>query len=313
MTNGRGHWMCRASFRSLARLRRENVRAEHGLAPTKRCNHGNERRFWWMSVHVLSVAVLLCAPPVFPGAVGAVTEVVDEIVAVVEGTPILRSDLRALRATLAQQGESDLSDDALVERRINDLLMTAWADRNHVTIDDKQIDATVQNVAEQNGMSVEELYEAVRAQGLSRVAYREMLRTQLLRMQIVQREIEPGISIDDADLIAWMREHPDRYGLEPVVAVRVGPSQQLVEVPWSTLDPAVQQWIAGNPQPGAVTEIARDGVPTQITFVRLRQADLPPLEQVREQVYAEVRRDRIERAFAQWLGQMRANAWIERR
>ncbi|RMF15590.1 MAG: hypothetical protein D6761_07585, partial [Candidatus Dadabacteria bacterium] len=228
---------------------------------------------------------MLCAPPVFPGAVGAVTEVVDEIVAVVEGTPILRSDLRALRATLAQQGDADLADDALVEQRINDLLMTAWADRNHVSIDDKQIDATVQNVAEQNGMSVEELYEAVRAQGLSRVAYREMLRTQLLRMQIVQREIEPGISIDDADLIAWMREHPDRYGLEPVIAVRVGPSQELVEVPWSTLDPEVQQWIAGNPQPGAVTEIARDGVPTQITFVGLRQADLPPLEQVREQVY----------------------------
>ena len=248
-----------------------------------------------------------------PTSAGAVTEVVDEIVAVVEGTPVLRSDLRALRASLVQQGESGLDDAELIEARIDELLMTAWAAQQQIDVDDRQIDSTVRNIAEQNGMSVEGLYEAVQAQGLSPVAYRDMLRTQLLRMQIIQQEIEPSISIDDADLIAWMREHPERYGLEPMIAIRAGDERQRVELPWSSLDPVVQRWISENPAPGATTEVVRDGVPMTIEFEAVRQAALPALDEVRDEVYAEVRRDRIERAFAQWMGQRRANAWIERR
>ena len=62
-------------------------------------------------------AMILLLLGVLLPSVGAANEtLVDGIVAVVEGTPVLRSDLDALAATLERQGDEESSAEELLER-----------------------------------------------------------------------------------------------------------------------------------------------------------------------------------------------------
>lgn len=148
-------------------------------------------------------------------------ELLDAVVAVVEGRPILLSELRELREGLAADGEAVTRPADLVERRIEDILVERRAETLGLTVTERDIDDAVARIASQNGMTPDDLYSAVAAQGLSQDDYRRVLRDQLRRMRIAQREIEPRVRVDRADMLAWMRRHADRFGAAPQARLRI--------------------------------------------------------------------------------------------
>lgn len=256
------------------------------------------------------------------------SQAVDQVVAVVDGHPILRSELEGLRTSLSRQGEEISDLGLLLERRIEDLLLSSRAESLGIRIGEKEIDETVESIASQNEMTRVQLYEAIANQGLALLEYRRLLRDQMLRMQIIQKEIEPLVNIDQADLVAYMKANRDSYSSQPEVQLRIlanaavqasaiTESIALVRpttIEWGNLAPELQEWIANSPTPQSIRYFPSRGgnAGLWVQYILLQPAELRPLAEVENEVYERVRREKIERAFQHWFSELKARTWIDR-
>lgn len=296
-------------------------------------------------VNIVGAALAAALSVVWAAPVSA-AEVVDAVVAVVEGRPILLSELRDLREALAREGEAVTRPADLVERRIEDILVDRRAEQLGLAVSERDLDDAVQRIAGQNAMEPAELYAAVAAQGLDRDVYRRVLRDQIRRMRIAQREIEPRVRVDRADMLAWMRRHPERFGAAPKVALetidlpraeaellagcrdlpacgdpaalaaaagpRLDRASRLV-VEWPDLEGELQIWVAADPEIGAVRMFPGEaGRWLVVRFAALIPGELASLDAVQGEVEAEVRREKMDSAFRGWLVELKRDALIER-
>ncbi len=141
------------------------------------------------------LAILLFGLPSF-------AKVVDYIAAVVNGEPILYSEvveyakenrIRDLRA----------ARDSLIERKI--LLTEAKAEG--ITVSDKEIEAAVEDFIKRNGFrSIEEFEEALKKEGLTIEDVKEKLREQMLVARLISRSVKSKIKVTDIDVEKYCRK-----------------------------------------------------------------------------------------------------------
>jgi peptidyl-prolyl cis-trans isomerase SurA len=148
--------------------------------------------------------------------------VVDRIVAVVGGNILLLSDLHAREAPFLLKLEGEKlppADQAakraelekeLLARMIDETLEAAFAAAGHIAVAPEEIDHAEAAVAQQNGISVDQLEEAARKQGMARRDYRAELGRQVLEGKLVQTEILPHVhresSQSDSDWIVVLEK-----------------------------------------------------------------------------------------------------------
>ena len=159
------------------------------------------------------VAALLwpCAAP---------AQTVDRLVARVDGEPILLSELmrhasprlaplatepawkraQALRAALRAE----------IDRAIEAHLLAARARRRGLTVTDAQIDAALARIAEDQHLTLDELWAHAEASGYSPAVYREEIRRQLVEQRLRAAEPEKQRAV----LVAALRRRAcvERFG-----------------------------------------------------------------------------------------------------
>lgn len=156
-----------------------------------------------------------------PSAAAATGVVIERVVAVVGREVILLTELRDRArpyfTRIAQSVAADKRADAerevvraLLEQMIEEQLTRAEADRLRVGVATSEIDAAVAALAQGQGVTPPQLYEAARKQGMSKEEYREELRRQLLDGKLGQQILRPRIkdyaALSDADRAAKMGE-----------------------------------------------------------------------------------------------------------
>ncbi|MBU0891558.1 MAG: peptidylprolyl isomerase [Gammaproteobacteria bacterium] len=138
----------------------------------------------------------------------------DFIVAVVNSEPItnneVRSRLARAEAQLAQQGGAmpprDLLAREVLERLILERVQLQQARESGVKVDDFAVSQAEQGVAQQNSMTVDELYRRLARDGMSKERFREELRNQLLQQKLREREVEARVKVTDLDVDQYLRE-----------------------------------------------------------------------------------------------------------
>ena len=144
---------------------------------------------------------------------------VDGIAAIVGEDVILRSEVRTAAAQMlaqvqAQQGSvtpqiaREVREQAL-HSLIDDRLILKVAERNDLQASDPEIDQAIEGIASEEGVSVEDIYTAVQAQGLSRAAYRAKLGQQLTKMRVVQGSVQSRVKVSDEEVAELFET---RYG-----------------------------------------------------------------------------------------------------
>ena len=144
-------------------------------------------------------AALAASPP------GKV-EILDGIVAVVDSTPILLSELRSRAKPLMRQldaagpktGPARAAVEAQLHREvlgkmIDWLLFADAAAKARVGVDLAEVDAALQTVASSQGLTLSQLMAAAKEAGFSEKEYREEIRRQILQAKMVQLRIKPRI------------------------------------------------------------------------------------------------------------------------
>jgi len=159
----------------------------------------------------------------------------DYIAAVVNQDVVAASEViqrtEQMRQKARQQGEvmpetAGLRKQAL-ESLIEDRVLVTYARENGQRIDEAELDRVVGNVAAQNKLTLEQLRERLKSDGMDYKSFRENLRDQLMTERVREREVQGRIKVTDAEIDAYLDKK--RSALEQGGQINI--AQVLVPVP----------------------------------------------------------------------------------
>ena len=171
----------------------------------------------------LLAAVFACAT--IAGAHGA-TETLDQVVAIVDDDIILASELRervdGLTQTMQARGMQPPPEDEVIRESLDRLILESiqlqLGLRVGVRISDQQLDAAIEGIAAQNGLSVEQFRAALEQQGQSFHEMREQVRREMIiqrvqagnvnqRIQITPKEVDNFLATEDGRKLTQAEYH----------------------------------------------------------------------------------------------------------
>ena len=169
----------------------------------------------------------------------------DYIVAVVNQELVTNSEVqqRLQRAEQdAARNNTRLPDRDTLQRELLDQLIDERAQLSSardsgIRVDDAEIDRAVTNVAAQNQITVVQLRERLRTEGMDYARFRTTLRDQIMLERVREREVQARIRINDADIESWLAEQREKNG----AATEYNVAQILLSVPENAAPALVAQ------------------------------------------------------------------------
>jgi peptidyl-prolyl cis-trans isomerase SurA len=144
-------------------------------------------------------------------------DLVDQIIAVVNKDIVLQSELdeavdyaaelelQGLQGPEKAQALAEIQAvllDSLIATRLMDQAM----DRADISVSDRDLEAAIADVANQNNIGVERLYSEIAKQGMDEESYRAEMRKQLRQYQFMNMEIRSRVQVSDEDIRAAYRQ-----------------------------------------------------------------------------------------------------------
>lgn len=165
----------------------------------------------------------------------------DQMVAVVNDDLITRSELstalKTVKLQLSQQNmqqppERELEKQVL-DQLINKRLQLQLAKQAGISVTEEELDTAVGKIAEQNGISVADLYKRLSAEGIAKSSYRKEIREQMTLTRIQQRQVAGKVKISPQEVSSFIESakanlsSEKEYLLEDIlVPISDSPSKQ---------------------------------------------------------------------------------------
>lgn len=131
-------------------------------------------------------------------ALASTPDLVDRVVAIVDGQPILASEL-------GQNSDTEAAVEQLIERR----LLQAEAKRRGIEVDNQALTQAIDQIRKRNNIpDLATLQRAVQASGRSWEQYRTELREQLIERQIMSAIMARGTQVTDRELKQALKRQP---------------------------------------------------------------------------------------------------------
>jgi peptidyl-prolyl cis-trans isomerase SurA len=183
----------------------------------------------------------LLLPPLVAAALAlrpARAEMVDRVAAVVNNEIITLSqvmkratfEFQKLDATTSPE-ERQKKHEAITRRTLDAVIDEVVLDQElreaKITIDDKQIDQSMQEVMKRYNFTPDQLAQAVANEGLTLTEYREQMRKQLARYQLLREKVQKKVKVSEADI----RSEYDRMARDEGTELEVHVRHLLVQLP----------------------------------------------------------------------------------
>jgi peptidyl-prolyl cis-trans isomerase SurA len=157
------------------------------------------------------------------GAAGAETEMLDQVVAIVDDDIIMASELRerldTVTGNLEARGMELPPEDVLIretlDRLILDSIQLQMGQRFGVRISDAQLDASMQRLAAQNGLTLEQFRRALEDQGRSYRAMREQIRREMVIQRVQMGNVNQRVEISDQEVKSYMATEEGQKLIQP--------------------------------------------------------------------------------------------------
>lgn len=175
-----------------------------------------------------SVSLSTQAPtPVLPTSDALVmdsTVALDHIVAIVNNDVITEHELEQRVHTVAinlrRQNMAlpamELLRAQVLERLISERAILQRARQTGIRIDDQMVNASVEQIARQNNLSVEELRQRLLADGVTFQAFRNEIRDEITTARLREREVTEKIEINDSEIDAFLAEQAGFKGADTI-------------------------------------------------------------------------------------------------
>ncbi len=133
----------------------------------------------------------------------------DRVAAVVNSGVVLESEIKELinniKAQAAKSNQSLPSDKALrvqvMDKLIDDSLVAQIGDRMGIQVSDAQLDETINNMAQENKLTLEQFRQSIVSEGLDYEKYRENVRKELISGEVRRNSVRRRIYISPQEII----------------------------------------------------------------------------------------------------------------
>jgi peptidyl-prolyl cis-trans isomerase SurA len=156
---------------------------------------------------------------------GIAAQVGNRIVLVSEVMRFVGPQEAAMRAAGAPESEIAKLRASALEHLIESKLIEELVQRAELQATDEEVDATIASIAQENGLSVEQLEASVVFHGMAFDEYRNQIKRDLERRNVVNAVVGSKVSIEEADV---RRLYAERYSSQPRGGVAVHVRQLLV-------------------------------------------------------------------------------------
>jgi peptidyl-prolyl cis-trans isomerase SurA len=182
--------------------------------------------------------------PVTPKSSTNSLRVVDRIVAVVNDEVITDAELQGrVRIAESQLKRQNITLPAravltktVLERMIIDRAQLQMAKESGVRVDDATVNAAIQRIADQNGLSLPQFRERIDKEGLSFVRFRDDVRDDIVMGRLRDREVDSKIQIGEGEIDNFLAE---KAGVE-VNSVEYDIAQIVLRVPEAASSDAIE-------------------------------------------------------------------------
>lgn len=149
---------------------------------------------------------------------GIAAQVGDKTVLVSEVLQTVAPQEKAMREAGAPESEiAKLRADGL-ERLIESRLLDGLIEDSERYATDEEVDHAIQGIADENGLSLQQLYASVAFHGLSVEDYRAQIKHDLERRSLINAVVGPRVKVEDSEVEALYHE---RFGDQPKGGVAV--------------------------------------------------------------------------------------------
>ena len=125
------------------------------------------------------------------------------------------------------QPAADMLRQQVLDSLIDERVQITFAREVGQKVDDADIDRAVANVAAQNQLTVPQLRDRLKSEGMEMPRFRSNLRDQLMLEKVREREVNTRIRVTDADIDKLLEDHRAKA----VIEVQLNLAQILVTVP----------------------------------------------------------------------------------
>lgn len=140
--------------------------------------------------------------------------VLDRIVAVVNKDIITENELQErvhsvalnLRRQNIQLPPMDQLRSQVLERLILERIILQRAQETGIRIDDQMVNASIEQIAQQNHLTTEELRQRLLADGVPFSAFRQQIRDEIITQRLREREVDQKIDISETEIDAYLAE-----------------------------------------------------------------------------------------------------------
>lgn len=176
-----------------------------------------------MTIKSMLLGCGLAASLLATSVVRAETQMLDQVVAIVEDDVVMASELRErlnqVRETLTARGVELPPDDVLIRETLDRLILEniqlQKGQRVGVRISDSQLNGAMQRVAAQNGLNLEQFRAALEEQGQSYQAMREQIRRELIIQRVQAGNVNQRIEITDQEVDNFLATEEGRKLSQP--------------------------------------------------------------------------------------------------
>ncbi len=215
-----------------------------------------------MNIKTLLLAASLAIATLATPALRAATEVIDQVVAIVDDDIIMASELRervaGITENLNTRGVKLPPEDTLIRETLDRLILESIqlqkGERAGVRITDAQLNAAVQRIAAQNRMTLDQFRMALEQQGQSYVAMREQVRREMIIQRVQGGNVNQRIQISEQEADNFMSTQegqkltqPEYHIVHALLAVSPDASDAEVAAAQAHMDKMIKRIRAGEP------------------------------------------------------------------
>ena len=157
---------------------------------------------------------------------------IDGVVAVVNTGVVTRKEIDDRIASIQKQApaggkklpEGDELRKQVLENLILEKIQIQEAEQTGLAVNEKELNKIIEDIATRNKLTFSEFRDTVTKSGMSFQRYRELLREDVLKARLREREVDSQIKISDAEIDNFIIEQMQRRGSEPT-ATGSGPEE----------------------------------------------------------------------------------------
>ena len=209
-----------------------------------------------MNIKALALAAALAACSATVQQSWATTEILDQVVAIVDDDVIMASELRERVASVTEnlqaRGVEMPPEDELIRETMDRLILEniqmQQGARVGVRISDAQLNGAVTRIAAQNGMSLAEFRQRLEGEGQSYNALREQIRREMIlqrvqsgnvnqRIQITEQEVDNFLATEEGQQLT----QPEYRIVHALLAISPGAPQKDRDAAQAQVDKALQR------------------------------------------------------------------------